>query len=179
MAKDFAKSASKARHSRAARPATDARPSPLRPFVAGSVFGVLLCLGGQWFLSQNSRTEPGEPLADLLTPDTITGPVLDFYTKLREVEVIVPDESRVRESDHVLYLLQAGSFPDARDADSVRAQLILLNLTAEISEFDDSGKIGYRVIVGPFSEYSTMSKTRTVLIENGIETLLLTRPVKK
>ena len=178
MTKDFAKSASKERNPRATRSSSEDHPSSIKPFIAGSVFGVLLCLGVQWLLSMNTNTGSVEPMVDSLTPEAVTGPVFDFYTKLREVEVIVPDESLVQESKDVLYLLQAGSFRDAKDAESMRVQLILLNLDVAISKFNHNGEIWHRVIVGPFPNRSIMSKTRTTLLENGIESLLLTQPVE-
>ena len=181
MTTDFAKNTSKERNARATRTSKSEKASlPVRPFVLGSIFGVFLCLGVQWFLdSKAENIDPADTLAEPIAADAVTGPVLDFYTKLREVEVMVPDEDTlVVEEAKLQYLLQAGSFRDAKDADSMRAQLILLNLDADISKFNHNGEIWHRVIVGPFAGKSAMSKTRTTLLENGIESLLLTQPVE-
>lgn len=170
----------KERHHSATRGnSNDSDKSPTKPFLAGSVFGVLLCLSVQWFMAQSGTSVPEEIIADRLNPETVTGPVFDFYTKLREVEVLVPDQSTEIEVKDIEYLLQAGSFRDAKDADSMRAQLILLNLTAEIRKFNHNGEIWHRVIVGPYDNRSTMSSVKTTLLENGIEALLLTQVAKE
>lgn len=184
MTKDFAKSSNKDRSSkdrnmRTTKTNTDSSSaSSIKPFITGSIFGICLCLGAQWFFAQN-QDNLEQPLAESLSTETVTGPILTFYDDLRNVEVLVPQESIIDESEEVLYLLQAGSFREKGDADSVRAQLILLNLSAEIRQFNNNGEIWHRVIVGPFAERSMMAKTRTTLLENKIESLLLTQPVEK
>lgn len=177
MTKDFAKNSSKDRSRNATRSSqpSDSATNSIKPFISGSLFGVLFCLGAQWLLSNNSRDLNPEILDDIIAPEIVSGPVLDFYTRLREVEVLVPDEDISLASKNVVYLLQAGSFRDAADADSMRVNLILLNLDAEISKFNHNGEIWHRVIVGPFSERTNMARTRTTLLENGIESLLLTQ----
>ncbi|MEQ9023321.1 MAG: SPOR domain-containing protein [Pseudomonadales bacterium] len=113
--------------------------------------------------------------SDLASIDQAREPVIDFYTRLREIEVMVPDDELILDSPNLIYLLQAGSFRNAKDADSLRAQLILLNLNAEVSKFNHNGEVWHRVIVGPFENHSAMSSARTSLLENGIESLLLTK----
>ncbi len=149
-------------------------------FLLGTIFGVLLCLGVQSLLMVGDR--PGditqnlpETTNNLPSLDQAREPVIDFYTRLREIEVMVPDDELVLDSPDLIYLLQAGSFRRAADADSLRAQLILLNLNAEVSQFNHNGEVWHRVIVGPFENHSAMSSARTSLLENGIESLLLTK----
>ncbi len=108
-------------------------------------------------------------------------PKFDFYTLLRETEVMVPDgpdtERQIRESgSDTIFLLQAGSFKQQPDADSLRASLLLLNLTANIETFNASnGETWHRVLVGPFANNSQMASARGKLAANGIESLLLKR----
>lgn len=184
MTKDFAKNRQSSHRATTNKSATKSRQeedlpsSSFKPFALGTIFGVILCLGVQWFLSLDPVDSSQDSIADVLEPEVITGPVLDFYTRLREVEVMVPDDGIDIVSQNLLYLLQAGSFRNAQDADSMRAQLILLNMVAEISKFNHNGEIWHRVIVGPFSDRSSMAKARTTLLENGIESLLLTQPAE-
>jgi hypothetical protein len=151
-----------------------------RPFFIGTIFGVLLCLGVQVLLSLGDNPEEiarnlPDAANNLPSIDQAREPVIDFYTRLREIEVMVPDDELVLDSPDLIYLLQAGSFRRAEDADSLRAQLILLNLNAEVSKFNHNGEVWHRVIVGPFENHSAMSSARTSLLENGIESLLLTK----
>lgn len=178
MSQDFAKKTSSDRSRNASRNNEAETISNMKPFAFGTIFGIIVCLVGQQIFTGQFNEELADPLESVPTIEEATGPVLDFYTRLREVEVLVPDEALVPTSQNLIYLLQAGSFRKAEDADSMRVQLILLNLDAEISKFNHNGEIWHRVIVGPFEDRSTMAKTRTTLLENGIESLLLTQEVE-
>lgn len=106
----------------------------------------------------------------------------DFYTLLPEREVIVP-EQQTRHDDsqpqqEIIYILQAGSFKNADDADRLRAKLILLGLNAKVEAVSGKGNgTWHRVQVGPFKSRSKLSATRNTLIAEGIETLLLKRKI--
>ena len=103
----------------------------------------------------------------------------DFYTLLPEREVIVPVEREAASSEPsqaMLYILQAGSFKSASDADRLRAKLILLGLDARVEDVSvANGDLWHRVQVGPFEDRSRLSKARGILIDQGIDTLLLKR----
>ncbi|MGK0499085.1 MAG: cell division protein FtsN [Oceanicoccus sp.] len=102
----------------------------------------------------------------------------DFYTLLPEREVIVPIEEQTNNSapkEATLYILQAGSFKTAADADRLRAQLIMMDLKVKVDEVATGNGTWHRVQVGPFKDRSRLSKARNTLIEEGIETLLLKR----
>jgi cell division protein FtsN len=73
-------------------------------------------------------------------------------------------------------LLQVGSFKSNRDADSLRARLLLLNLNAKIEKVSPrKNETWHRVIVGPFSDRSELADARGKLASNGIDSLLLKR----
>ena len=106
-----------------------------------------------------------------------TGTRFDFYTLLPELEVIVPDETPTQRkpAKATTYILQAGSFKHATDADRLRAKLILWGLDAKVEAAKvANGDIWHRVLVGPFKDRSRLSKARSILIENGINSLLYT-----
>lgn len=109
-------------------------------------------------------------------------PRFDFYTLLRESEVIVPDTpdtdntatQSVNSND--TFLLQVGSFKSNSDADSLRARLLLLNLNAKIEKVSPrKNETWHRVIVGPFNDRSELANARGKLASNGIDSLLLKR----
>ena len=104
----------------------------------------------------------------------------DFYTLLPEREVIVEvdrdedDDSQAKQN--TVYILQAGSFKQAADADRLRAKLILMGLDARVEPITSSnGGRWHRVQVGPFTNRSRLAKARNTLINEGIDTLLLKR----
>lgn len=106
----------------------------------------------------------------------------DFFTLLPEREVIVPEEQQPQEEtatnqQQFHFILQAGSFKSNADADRRRAELLLLGLEAKIEAVEANGDTWHRVYVGPFTSRSKLSKARTTLISEGIETLLLKRKI--
>lgn len=106
----------------------------------------------------------------------------DFYTLLPEREVIVPVEQEhtaEQPAQAFNYILQAGSFKNSEDADRLRAQLILMDLEVRIDPVtSNNGDLWHRVQVGPFQDRSKLSRARSILISNGIDTLLLRRKVE-
>lgn len=74
------------------------------------------------------------------------------------------------------FLLQVGSFRSQGDADNLRAQLLLMGLSASIETFNPrQGETWHRVIVGPYSDHNNMDSARSQLANNGIDTLMLRR----
>ena len=75
-----------------------------------------------------------------------------------------------------VFLLQVGSFKSNRDADSLRARLLLLNLSASIEMVTPRpGETWHRVLVGPFTNRAELASARDSLSGNGIDSLLLKR----
>ncbi len=109
-------------------------------------------------------------------------PRFDFYTLLRDSEVIVPDtpgtnnKTRLPVADDEVFLLQVGSFKNSHDADSLRARLLMLNLSASIETVSPRrNETWHRVLVGPFSDRPELADARSRLSSNGIDSLLLKR----
>ena len=126
-------------------------------------------------------------------------PVFDFYTLLPESEITVPNIEQVPErqprkaatattaspdkpavkapeapAQSRRYLLQAGSFRNEADASRLRVALVLQGLEPRVEEVNvRNGETWFRVQLGPFTDAETLSKTQSVLAENGIDSLLL------
>jgi cell division protein FtsN len=104
----------------------------------------------------------------------------EFYTLLPEAEMQVdadPIKSKPKEKFD-LYL-QTGSFKNRQDAEKMRAELILQNMTANIeSNTNKSGTTWHRVVAGPFESRSAMAKARSTLASNRINALVLKRKPK-
>ena len=119
-------------------------------------------------------------------------PRFDFYTLLQESEVIVSeDETPVLNEplelpkekpkatapqSSEIYLLQVGSFKSQSDADSLRVNLLLLNLQAYIEKVSPRpGETWHRVLVGPLDSRSQVANAKSKLATNKIDSLLLKR----
>lgn len=127
---------------------------------------------------EEARLNPPERAPNEETPAR-GKPVFDFYRVLPDRKVEIPQteviESRPKSTSgkpkadgRSRYVLQAGSFKAAADAERRKANLALLGLQARIDAADVSGVTYYRVVVGPFASDSDFSRAERRLIENDI-----------
>lgn len=122
-------------------------------------------------------------------PDTIE-PTFDFYTVLPEMEVVVdrPKQSKkktivssppektasVKPVNKVSYLIQVGSFKQAKDADSFKAKLALLGIESRVQTVTiDNASTWHRVQVGPIIGRDKADRLQKQLKSNGIDSLLM------
>ena len=72
-------------------------------------------------------------------------------------------------AERVLYVLQAGAFRLADDADSMKAKLALIGLEARVQPAEVNGQRVFRVRIGPYVHLDDLNRARARLEENGIE----------
>lgn len=172
------------------------RPDSSGSFLIGLFFGFLLGLGvaagiAIYFFKSpmpfSDKARPPEkapPVAQNL-PDPAKSaaaeekPRFDFYRILpgREEQVT---ERQMREAakqagaSKDIYFLQAGSFQNPADADSVKARLALMGLEASVEPADLAGKgVWYRVRLGPFKRVDEINRIRQQLAQNGVDASLV------
>lgn len=116
--------------------------------------------------------------------DKADKPRFNFYELLKETTVEVPDSpndepTTETSKEKIEYILQVASFHEAQDAQHLRAELILLNMQAEVETVTiRNGETWHRVMVGPFVSRSKLSKARSTLASNNLNALVLKRPLK-
>lgn len=71
------------------------------------------------------------------------------------------------------YMVQAGAFGQRSDADALKAKLALLGMTATVSQQDLSGRVVYRVRLGPFNMQRDAERVRMQLQANDIDNTLV------
>lgn len=129
---------------------------------------------------------PADPDAQAIiaTPDAKATPSKtedmkwDFYdifpkSSVPVVEEYGQDGEKQKVEGPYTYLLQAGSFRHASDADELRAQLILLGLDAFTKPATKDGATWYRVMIGPIKSSLEMERQRRKLAENNIASIAL------
>jgi len=73
-----------------------------------------------------------------------------------------------------MYFIQAGSFQNPADADSVKARLALLGMEASVEPADLAEKgVWYRVRLGPFKRLDEINRIRQQLVQNGVDASLI------
>jgi hypothetical protein len=179
-----------ARHARK-RSARKGGGSSLAWFVGGLLLGAV---GAALFFRQGlipgapERTEIREsaPPADepgLLDDDgSGTDNRYDFFTVLPEMEVVVPErelaqpaqgETSAADQGGESYVLQAGSFRSAADADQMKARLALLGSVAQVQTVTVDRQTWHRVRIGPVEGSREANSLRRRLQDNGIDVLVL------
>ncbi len=116
--------------------------------------------------------KPAEPPA----PAEPEEPRYDFYTILPQAEVVVPDyeiKTRVREqlvgkTKATKYVMQAGSFREASEAERHKAKLALLGIESRVEKAKVGNVIWHRVKVGPYDSPASVSTIKELLQKNGI-----------
>jgi len=78
--------------------------------------------------------------------------------------------------DRYLHYLQVGAFLQRSDAESTRARITLIGLSANISEHKSTNGTLYRVRIGPFGQFEAMSRVRGRLIDNGVDVAIVREP---
>lgn len=151
-------------------------------FVAGAIVGIFVGVGGYAYLSNpgNADRAVAIDVAPDEKPAEDTGPRFDFFTVLPNQQLdlgagVEPAELPNSQQSRAIYLLQAGSFRAADDADRRRGELALLGLEAKIEETRGENGRWYRVSIGPFESRSAMAKARSLTAQASIDTLLLKR----
>ena len=108
----------------------------------------------------------------------------EFYNILPELEVLMPsppakgDGEKVKAGDMKVepgeYLLQSGSFKARQDAEKRKAAMALLGVEVTIQTVKlDTGDTWHRVQSGPYKSLEILQQVRTLLRDNGIDTLMI------
>jgi cell division protein FtsN len=69
--------------------------------------------------------------------------------------------------------VQAGAFRTPEDAEQQRAKLVLMGMQPRVSDREQSGRMVYRVRLGPFDKKEDADKAKVKLDSSGIEAALV------
>ncbi len=154
--------------------------------LAGLVIGLFIAfLAGLMPSATDVRTVADRVAAADQQAGQDSEPVFDFYTLLPESEVSLttaqepapaasPVPSSARPVEGRQYLLQAGSFRSFKDAERLRAKLLLEGHMPKVEKVTvGSGETWHRVQLGPFSDRATIDNVQQELAAQNVDTLLL------
>ncbi|NIM71112.1 MAG: hypothetical protein GTN86_11240 [Xanthomonadales bacterium] len=174
---------------RGARRRRSGAPSAVAWFMAGVIIGAGLF--GLLFYRGYLPTRPASPAAVAEAPSTADttlpdepgglagdgGPQYDFFTVLPEMEVVVPEQELSERSSPGatastgpgagMYVLQAGSFRRAEDAEQMKARLALLGAVAQVQTVTVDDVTWHRVRIGPVQGARRADEMRRLLVDNG------------
>ncbi len=153
--------------------------------------GILVGLGIAMFtrLNVEDAEQVATPSEPTITKEPETKRKFDFYTLLPELEIVIPQEetqppkqkptaspttTTKQQADYKGgYLLQAGSFQQFNEADSLKARLALIGVEANIQSVEVNKTKWHRVQIGPSNDRNALEKLRKRLKSSQIDTILL------
>ena len=108
----------------------------------------------------------------------------DFYDILPQYEVVLPEvetaagpSSRAKPVDEPgSYVLQAGSFSAATDADKLQASLALLGIESRVQRVTIDDDVYHRVRIGPITDLERLNRIRRQLHDAHINAMLMKVP---
>jgi cell division protein FtsN len=131
-------------------------------------------------------SEPGAPASDAgpVTADPATPASLSpskpaaaakAASSARNPAAILSGEplSTASAADSLSYYVQAGAYANQTEAEQQRGKLALMDLEARIVEREVSGRIMYRVRIGPFGQREQAEDIRVRLSANGVDSALV------
>ena len=103
----------------------------------------------------------------------------DFYSMLPKFEVIIPEQEpdvQLETGPQAVvepgvYILQAGSFREYKDADRRRATLAMQGIVSKIQRVTIDDKTYHRVRIGPIDDLNELNVLRSRLREAHIDVL--------
>ena len=171
---------------------SSAKSSSIIPAWIWLTLGILIGLGIAMFTGSNNRYKSQEQVAvpsePAITKEPKTKQKFDFYTLLPELEIVIPQEetrppkqkptSNTNTKQATTgykggYLLQAGSFQQFNEADSLKARLALIGVQANIQSVEVNKTKWHRVQIGPSNDRAALEDLRKRLKSSQIDTILL------
>ncbi len=119
-----------------------------------------------------------DPLGDLArakvdAAPAAAPPLLSLPALSPPAQPAAPTAVPAGSADPFNYFVQAGAFRTPEDAEQQRAKLALMGLMGRVSEREQSGRVVYRVRLGPFEKKDDADKTKARLDSSGIEAALV------
>lgn len=89
------------------------------------------------------------------------------------VDITAAPASAVTPASGSGYLLQVGAFPNAADAETLKAKLALQGFVARVQSVNIGGQVFHRVRLGPFRSATQLEATKQQLAGAGIKAIAL------
>ena len=189
MARDSSRTAKRRGSGRNAAARRGDNPGSWISFLSGLALGLTVAFG-VFLYRQPTSPGPGSaaPQPEVVNPPHLVEPgssapepEIEFYYRLPEMEVTVPEwdvsqNSAANENklDPGTYVLQVGSFKKYDDAEAAKAKLALQGIRANVQRVVINGQdVWYRVHVGPFTNAQAIDEMRLQLIEAGNDFIML------
>lgn len=109
--------------------------------------------------------------ADLAQPATVVAPSATSTAATATPDTATGDPGAA--GDDARYILQAGAFSAADDAEALKARIALLGLSARVESAEINGKTVHRVRMGPYGTASDLAEAKQKLGNGGLPALAI------
>jgi cell division protein FtsN len=117
--------------------------------------------------------DPNKPLfgqaPNAPPPPAPSAPKIESAAEVQAAAEKAAQQAAEAKDDGSRFLLQAGAFRTADDADGLRARLALLGFDAKVFPVEQGGATLYRVRLGPYGTMDDINRIRKTLAENSID----------
>ena len=126
---------------------------------------------------QKTVQKTAKPAKDEVVKDK--GLLYEFYTVLPESEIVISEQELIKRQSPAAqqkkhaYILQAGSFRQKPEAESLKARLALLGVESSVDKVVVNGDIWHRIRIGPFVSVREINGIRNRLLHNNINSILI------
>ncbi|MFT4256517.1 MAG: SPOR domain-containing protein [Pseudoxanthomonas sp.] len=132
----------------------------------------------QWEAQQARTAQAGNPPADTTAPRPIDEtPAPAVVTAPKPVDapkpVVVASAPAAPTQSSARYILQAGAFGASGDAESTKARIAMLGLSARVESAQIGGKTVYRVRMGPYGSASELADAKQKLANGGLPAMAI------
>jgi len=110
------------------------------------------------------------------TPDTATSgpkPIPEASASATTAAAAAPTAASPAAGKEARYILQAGAFGASGDAESTKAKIALLGLSARVESAQIGGKTVYRVRMGPYGTASELAEAKQKLSSGGLPAMAI------
>ncbi len=76
-------------------------------------------------------------------------------------------------ADNARYILQAGAFGASGDAETAKARIAMLGLSARVESAQTEGRTVYRVRMGPYGTASELAEAKQKLADSGLQAMAI------
>jgi cell division protein FtsN len=161
-------------------------PASPRSYLAGLLSGIFLsCLMYFGLAPSEVPSEQTKPGGKGTSSDVeVDAPTYTFYGTLTDTDYVWgededkvddPVDSSAAAQPEKYFVLQAGSFRQEEDADTRRAELIILGLHPTIEKGKGDQGLWRRVFLGPFKSKSEVLEARGLAASQDIDTMIIKR----
>lgn len=112
--------------------------------------------------------DAGNPIPIAETP--VTAPAAATTTS---ATTVAPTSASTASAGDARYILQAGAFGASGDAESTKAKIALLGLSARVESAQIGAKTVYRVRMGPYGSASELAEAKRKLASGGLPAMAI------